>query len=80
MLLFEKDGIKMRTIILEPGEEIPPCEMKTRGVFQVLEGGLNISVNDGTHPLSEGFCLVSEPATISMRSDNGSRLLGIQIA
>ena len=78
-LLFEKDGIKLRTIILGPDERIPPCDMTSRVIFHVVEGSVDITVNEETRCLREGFCIITEPATISMRADNGSRLLGIQI-
>lgn len=80
ILLFEKDGIKLRTIILGPGEKILPCDMKSRVIFHIIEGSVEITVNDEVNNLQEGFCLTTEPANISMRSEKGSRLLGIQIA
>ncbi len=79
-ILFEKDGIKMRTIFLGPDDRIPPCDMTSHVIFHVVEGSVDITVNDKTHTLQEGTCIVTEPATISMRSSNGSRLLGIQIS
>ncbi|MFO8051691.1 MAG: hypothetical protein R6V01_08345 [Thermoplasmatota archaeon] len=80
IILFEKDGIKLRKIILGPDEKIPACDMTTRVIFHVVEGSVEIIVNGEVHNLQEGFCLTTEPATISMRSEKGSGLLGIQIA
>ncbi len=80
VMLFQREETKLRTIILGPGEEIPPCDMKTYVIFHVINGSVEITVNNETHSLSEGFCLTTEPATISIRSANGSRLLGIQIS
>ena len=80
ILLFEKDGVKLRTIIIGSGEKIPTCDMTYRVIFHVVLGSVEITVNDEVHNLQEGFCLTTEPAKISMRSEKGSRLLGIQIA
>ena len=79
ILLYEKDGFKLRSITLNPGDDIPPCEMASSVIFHVLAGSVEITSNAHTASIKEGQCVVSEPATISMFSTTGARLLGIQI-
>lgn len=79
-VFFEHEGSKMRMISLRKGEGIPTCQMASYVVFQVLEGRVEVNVNGTGHDLPEGYCLISEPARISMMSLEDSRIIGIQIS
>jgi hypothetical protein len=48
-------------------------------IFCVLEGRDIIIVNDKTNQVKPHSLIVTPPATISMKSDEGMRVLGIQI-
>ena len=79
-VFHETPEFKMRAIDLPPGGSIPPCEMASRVVFVCLAGEVSVSVDGEDAMLSSGAGLVSGPATLSMRTASGARLLGIQIA
>ena len=78
-VLHQAENFKIRTIELPPGGNIPPCEMAANVIFYVAEGNAEITVNGEVVPLLEGQGIVSEPTTVSMKSESGARLLGIQI-
>lgn len=78
-VFYQAPEFKMRVIVLAPGESLPKCEMASHVVFICLEGEAEVSVGDEKIPLSNGEGLVTEPATVSMKTDTGARLLGIQI-
>jgi len=78
-VLHQAANFKIRVIELSQGESIPPCEMSMTVIFQVLSGAVDITVNGETNALVEGQGIVSDPATISMATSAGARLLGIQI-
>jgi len=40
---------------------------------------VDVTVNQEKATINEGQCLISEPATISMRSIDGAKIIGIQI-
>jgi len=78
-VLFQSETFKVRLIQLEAGGEIPPCAMAMNVIFCVLRGKGIITVNDKTNQVKPHSLLVTPPATISMKSEVGMRLLGIQI-
>ncbi len=78
-VLHISDNFKMRIIEIPASGEIPPCEMASHVIFYVVEGKVEVTVNEEKSSIVEGQCLVSEPATISMRSVTGVKLMGIQI-
>ncbi|MFO7904629.1 MAG: hypothetical protein ACQESR_05155 [Planctomycetota bacterium] len=73
------EAFKARIIELGAGGEIPGCQMASHVVFLVLHGEANIKVDDQDFALGQGKCLITPPASISMRSAAGVRMLGIQI-
>ena len=79
-VFYETREFKMRLIDLAPGEAMPKCDMSSYVIFVGVEGEVVVDV--GTNPIavSKGQCLVSEPATLSMKTNTGARLLGIQVA
>jgi mannose-6-phosphate isomerase-like protein (cupin superfamily) len=53
--------------------------MSSHVIFYVLDGKVNVTVNSESAVLNEKQCLITEPATISMKTKYGARLMGIQI-
>ena len=78
-VLFQSGTFKVRLIQLEAGGEIPPCGMATDVIFCVLQGKGVITVNDQSNQVKPHSLIITNPATISMRSKDGMKLLGIQI-
>lgn len=79
--VFHEDrGLKMRIVELPPGGHIPECTMSSHVIFHVLRGAVEVSVDSRTAGLNAGQCLVTGPATLSMATGQGVRLLGIQVA
>jgi len=78
-VFYKTDEFKMRIIELNANQELPKCEMKSYVIFFLIKGEAEISVNNELFVLSEGNCLVSEPAMLSMKAIKTSRLVGIQI-
>jgi len=79
-VFYQTREFKMRVIGLAPGESMPKCEMASHVVFICLEGKADVNVGEEEISLSTGQGLVTEPATVSMNTETGARLLGIQIA
>ena len=78
-VFYQTDEFKARIIELPPGGQMPTCEMASHVIFYVLDGEVKVTVNSETAVLNEKHCLISEPATISMITESGARLLGIQV-
>ena len=79
-VFYQAREFKIRVIELPPGGRIPLCEMAEHVMFYVLDGEARVSVNSETVVLKEKQCLITEPATISMKTESGAKLMGIQIA
>ncbi len=79
-VFFENEQFKARIIGLEPGQMIPDCDMESFVIFYVLSGTVDITKNNESAKLNEGKLLITEPATISMKTEIGAKLLGIQIS
>ena len=79
-IFFKTSGFKTRIIKLSPGEVIPEWEMASYVIFIVLEGEAEVKVNKDKATLSKNQCIITEPSTISMKSKNGVKIIGIQIA
>lgn len=78
-VFHEAPEFKMRVIDLAPGGNIPLCEMASHVVFVCVEGEALVTVDGDEVSLNPAQGLVTEPATLSMRSRVGAKLLGIQI-
>ena len=78
-VFFKASEFKTRVIKLLPGESIPECEMASYVIFIVLEGKAEITVNKDKVTLSKNQCLITEPSTISMKSMDGVKIVGIQV-
>jgi mannose-6-phosphate isomerase-like protein (cupin superfamily) len=79
-VFYASPEFKMRVISLSPGESMPKCDMASYVIFVGIEGEAEVDVGSDRISISRGRCLVSEPATLSMRTNAGARLLGIQVA
>ena len=78
--VFYKDKqFKTRIIELPPDGEMPTCEMLSYVIFYVIKGTVEVRVNQEKTILKEGQCLIVEPATLSMKTQNGVKMIGIQI-
>lgn len=47
--------------------------------FYVISGNAVVSVDDEKTDLQEGECMITEPATMGMETEDGVRILGIQV-
>ena len=78
-IVYNVEEFKVRIIKLPAGGKMPNCEMSSYVIFYVIEGTVDVTVNQEKTTINEGQCLISEPATISIRSIDGAKLMGIQI-
>lgn len=78
-VFYQNDLFKTRSIVLEAGGKIPACRMESYVMFYVVEGEVLLHKNEETSPLREEQVFISEPALISMESQAGARLMGVQI-
>ena len=78
-VLHSSGRFKVRIIELPADGRIPPCEMAANVIFYVITGEAEVTVNQEKKTVSAGQCLISEPATVSMKSDDGVKIMGIQI-
>jgi len=78
-VFYQAKEFKTRIIELPPGGQIPTCEMVSHVIFYVLGGEARVTVNSKTVELKEKQCLITEPATLSMTTEKGVRLMGIQV-
>ena len=79
-VFYQTKEFKTRIIELPPGGQMPTCEMASHVIFFVLNGEARVTVNLESATLRENQCLITEPATLSMKTQSGVRLLGIQVA
>jgi len=79
-VFYQTPQFKARIIELPAGGGMPPCEMASYVLFYVVRGEAEVQVNGEVTVLREGQCLTTEPATVSMKTKSGVRILGIQIA
>jgi mannose-6-phosphate isomerase-like protein (cupin superfamily) len=79
-VFYSAKEFKTRVIELLPGGEMPNCEMASYVIFYALRGEADVSVNSEQVTLRENQCLITEPAMLSIKTKNGVRLMGIQVA
>ena len=58
---------------------MPTCEMASYVIFYVIKGTVEVRVNQEKVSIKEGQCLITEPATLSMRTNDGVKIMGIQV-
>ena len=78
-VFFTAEEFKTRIIELPVGGQIPPCEMSSYVIFVVIKGSVEVQVNDEKAELKEDYCLITEPAKVSMKTETGVKMIGIQI-
>jgi quercetin dioxygenase-like cupin family protein len=78
-VFYQNDLFKTRIIVLEAGGKIPECRMESYVMFYAVRGEVLLRKNEETSPLKEGQVFISEPAMISMETQAGARLMGVQI-
>lgn len=78
-VFFQNDLFKVRVIALEPGGEIPDCQMEEYVLFFVAQGEVCLKKNGEEVCLKANQVLIAEPALLSMSSVSGARLMGVQI-
>ena len=70
---------KARIIELPAKGRMPTCAMASHVLFYVVQGEAEVQVNQEVATIKQGQCLISEPATLSMKTEDGVKILGIQI-
>lgn len=78
-VFFENELFKTRVINLKEGEIIPNCQMDCFVIFYVVKGKVLLRKNGQEASLKENQVFITEPALLSMKSNTGARLMGIQI-
>ena len=78
-IFYKAKEFKARIIELPPGGEMPTCEMASYVIFYVIEGAAEVKVNQEKANIKEGQCLITEPATLSLRTNDGVKIMGIQV-
>ncbi|MBU4350278.1 hypothetical protein KJ830_01570 [bacterium] len=78
-VFYKAKEFKTRIIELPPGGEMPTCEMLSYVIFYVIKGTAEAKVNQEKIILKEGQCLITEPAILSMKTQDGVKMMGIQI-
>jgi len=79
-VFFQADNFKVRLIELHAGGTMLPCEMTSYVLFYVIEGQATVFVNQQAQMLSAGQLLITEPAELSMQTEGGVKIFGVQIA
>jgi len=78
-VFYKTEGFKVRIIELPPCGKMPSCEMASYVIFNVIDGSVEVQVNQQNASIKEGQCLITAPATISMKTEDGVKIMGIQI-
>ncbi len=80
-VFYEVEEFSGRVIELPPGGSImPPCEMDSYVMFYVISGEATVTVDEEEARLREGMSMITEPATLAMDTEEGVRILGVQVA
>lgn len=78
-IFYKAKEFKARIIELPAGGEMPTCEMTSHVIFYFIEGAAEVMVNQEKVSIKEGQCLITEPATLSMKTNDGVKIMGIQV-
>jgi len=78
-VFYKAKEFKTRIIELPSGGEMPTCEMKSYVIFYVVSGMAEVSVNGEIANLEKDQCLITEPAMLSMKTNDGVKIMAIQI-
>jgi len=78
-VFYQTPQFKARIIELPAKGSMPTCEMASHVLFYVVQGEAEVQVNQEVATIKQGQCLISEPSTLSMKTEDGVKILGIQI-
>jgi quercetin dioxygenase-like cupin family protein len=78
-VFFQNDRFKARVIVLEAGGKIPDCQMDCYVMFYVVEGEVKLFCDGKASTLKQKQVFITDPAVVSMESECGARLMGVQI-
>lgn len=78
-VFYKTKEFKTRIIELPPGGEMPICEMVSYVIFFVVTGVAEVKANQEIVNIKEGQCLIAEPVTLSMKTENGVKIVATQI-
>jgi len=78
-VFYTAEEFKTRIIELPVGGAMPLCEMSSYVMYVIIEGSVEVQVNEHKAYLTEGNCLITEPALLSMKTETGVKMIGIQI-
>ena len=78
-VFYKAENFKIRIIELPPGGKMPSCEMSSYVIFNIIDGSVEVRVNQENAAIKEGQCLITAPTTISMKTEEGVKIMGIQI-
>jgi quercetin dioxygenase-like cupin family protein len=79
-VFYEAEEFSGRVIELPPGGSMPPCEMDSYVMFYVITGEATVTVDEEEARLQEGTSMITKPATLAMETEEGVRILGVQVA
>jgi len=78
-VFYNVKEFKARIIELPINGEMPTCEMASYVIFYVIDGEAEVTVNLEKNLIKKGQCLITEPATLSMKTEKGVKIMGVQI-
>jgi quercetin dioxygenase-like cupin family protein len=78
-VFYQNDLFKTRVIDLKAGQKIPDCQMDCYVMFYVVKGEVLVRKNNESAILKENQVFITKPALLSMETENGARLMGVQI-
>ena len=78
-VFYKSKEFKARIVELPPGGKMPTCEMASHVIFYVIEGAAEARVNQEKAMIKKGQCLITGPATLSIKTTDGAKIMGIQI-
>ena len=78
-ILYSEGNFKVRIIKLPPKGNMPQCEMKSSIIFFVIEGSAQVTIDKEQKTVKEGQCLISKPATLSIMTQSGVKIMAVQI-
>lgn len=78
-VFYKTEDFKVRIIELPAGGQIPHCDMTSHVIFHVISGAAEVRVDQENAFIEEGQCLITAPATISLKTATGVKIMGIQI-
>lgn len=78
-VFYKADEFKVRIIELPSRGEMPTCEMADHVLFTVVSGSADVFVDGEITTIREGQMMITPPATLSMKTRDGVRIVGVQI-